>query len=364
MENKNIIIRLLQESDIDQINSFHNRIYNDDRTINKFTWEFSDAPAGTAIYVVAEDEDNKKIVGTQCAIPIYLRRVNGETILSAKSEDTLVDPEYRGMQIFEKMYDFLFEQCRKQNMNYIWGFTSALKPFLKIGFEIPFSHSQSLMVLNINTSYRYLSKLNPKNSKFDKIKIYSLAILSKLVYIKTALQIPELKNIKVVQSDKVVSNINGLLNSYATVNNDLFFINQDNQYINWRINSNPYTNKVLSVDFFENNKLIANVIFNHHKDGVWYLIQVLLDQNIAEKIKGKIIMVALKILIKKERPALIRTWNFDTNEISRLEIKLFRGTGLIYLSKGVHFVWKDLEGKGHLKPQNFFLSRIATQGVI
>jgi GNAT superfamily N-acetyltransferase len=182
MENKNIIIRLLHETDIDKINAFHNRIYNDDRTREKFAWEFFDAPAGNAIYVVAEDTGNNKIVGTQCAIPVYLKSVGGQLILSAKSEDTLVDPDYRGMQLFEKMYDFLFDSCKKKGILYIWGFTPALKPFLKIGFEAPYFHHQSLMAINILKSYKYISGLNPKNKSLDKLKIFGMTLLSKPVF--------------------------------------------------------------------------------------------------------------------------------------------------------------------------------------
>jgi hypothetical protein len=364
MENKNIKIRLLQESDIDQVNAFHNKLYNDGRTISKFKWEFLNAPAGKAIYIVAQDTDNERIVGTQSAIPILLRGNKGKVILSAKSEDTLVDPEYRGMQIFEKMYALLFEQCRKENIKYIWGFTSALKPFLKISFEVPFSHGQSLMVLDIKSSYRYLSKLNTSNSKFYKLKIFSLAILSKLLTFKTVLSLSKYNNVKVVLSDKVDSYPNDLINSIASNHNDLFAIDEDTQYLHWRINTNPYHNKVFSLDFYEKEKLIANVIFNHHKDGVWYLIQALFNDNISEKKRSRIITFSLKNLIKKEKPTLIRTWNFRTNEINRMEISLFKKSGLVFLSKGVFFVWKDLEGTGELNPYNFILSRIATQGVI
>ena len=49
--------------------------------------------------------ENNKIVGIQCAIPLEFTDVKGNVQLSAKSEDTLVDPAYRGQKIFERMYD-------------------------------------------------------------------------------------------------------------------------------------------------------------------------------------------------------------------------------------------------------------------
>lgn len=91
---KNVIVALLDDSDIEQVNVFYNKFNKTNRSISDFIWEFKQAPAGKAIYVIAKDADSNRIVGTQCAIPIYLYTHAGEVVLSAKSEDTLVDPEY------------------------------------------------------------------------------------------------------------------------------------------------------------------------------------------------------------------------------------------------------------------------------
>lgn len=92
-----IEVRLANDGDIDQINAFYNRIYGKNRTKEQFIWEFNSSPAGKALYIIAEH--GTKIVGTQCAIPYYVINGKNETILSAKSEDTLVDPEYRGLYL-------------------------------------------------------------------------------------------------------------------------------------------------------------------------------------------------------------------------------------------------------------------------
>lgn len=364
MENKNIIIRLLQEQDIKLINAFHNRIYNDDRTSEKFSWEFFNAPAGNAIYVVAEDTGNNMIVGTQCAIPINLKSVGGQLILSAKSEDTLVDPDYRGMQLFEKMYDFLFENCKKKGIRYIWGFTPALKPFLKIGFEAPYYHHQSLIAIHILNSYKYISGLNPKNKSIDKLKIFGMTLLSKISQVKAGFQSSRIKNTDIKVTHKVSGDLDHLFMTINQKHDQLFHIHQDKNYINWRINNNPNHNKVLSYDFFIDNEYIANIIFNHHKDNVWYMIQATFNFNLSDNIKSRIIKTAVKALIKTEHVSLVRTWNFDTNEFHRMEIKIFKKAGFFYIPRGVHFVWKDLEGNKNLLAENFMLSRIATQGVI
>ena len=87
-----VTYRLATENDYQNINDFHNRIYQKNRTMNEFRWEFHNCPFGKSIYVIATDEG--KVVGTNCVIPIVLANSKSELILTGKSEDTLVDPEY------------------------------------------------------------------------------------------------------------------------------------------------------------------------------------------------------------------------------------------------------------------------------
>jgi GNAT superfamily N-acetyltransferase len=168
------------ENDYQAINDFHNRLYQKNRTIEQFRWEFHDCPARTGIYIIAKDTEKNTVIGTQAVIPIELITDKGEIILSGKSEDTLVDPEYRGKRIFNNMYEMLFDECTKAGINYIWGFTTAKKPFRKMNFEIPWDQAQTLMVNKIIPAYKYFSSLNAKNSFKDKIKILALSYISKI----------------------------------------------------------------------------------------------------------------------------------------------------------------------------------------
>src|SRR6478609_6485041 len=111
-----ITIRLLQDHEVELANIFFNKVYQTNRPIENFKWEFLNGPFGKAIYTIAVDDStttHTKIVGIQCAIPIELISSKGKIVLTAKSEDTLVDPSYRGQKIFERMYELLFEECKK-----------------------------------------------------------------------------------------------------------------------------------------------------------------------------------------------------------------------------------------------------------
>src|SRR5947207_3116997 len=98
-------IRLIRPEEYTFANDLYNTVYGSKREFSRFEWEFLHAPFGKAIYVVAIDKNKSgnPVIGTQSAIPIILLNSKGDEILTAKSEDTLLDPSYRGKKIFEKM---------------------------------------------------------------------------------------------------------------------------------------------------------------------------------------------------------------------------------------------------------------------
>ncbi len=359
-----IDIELLREEDIPELIRFYNHLYKENRTIEKFRWEFFTAPAGGTIYVVAKDAENGKIVGSQCAIPIHLQRADGTKILTAKSEDTLVDPTYRGMSIFENMYKLLFAECEKAGIKYLWGFTSAKKPFERLGFALPYSHSQSLFVKRISGAYQYLSSLNAKNTAVSRMKIFGLCIGARF----KAMFAPLSSAAKEVSAyECIIEHKNSLYTKAAPVENLLdsgFSIQQDRSFMDWRITTNPYHSEVLRVAFTSGNETLGDVIFNHHKNGTWYLIADLYNKKLNKDQRTAMFRHAIHMLHKNvQGAALVRTWDFTHNQQGRDEIQMRLDSGFVHLERGVYFVWKGL-GDQSLNANDFALSRIASQGMI
>ena len=366
MMNKNIAISILNNSDIPEVIQFYNRIYKENRNEEKFKWEFFSAPAGKAIYIIAKDADTQKIIGSQCAIPIELITDKGEIILTGKSEDTLVDPDYRGLQVFEKMYALLFEKCRENGIKYLWGFTSAKKPFLKLGFSIPYDHSQSLMVIGILSAYRYLSALNSKNTFTSLSKIMGLCILAKFASYKRLIvgwKSPDKKFTSSLNDKSLLFDEHNLV---PTKRYNGFWIKQDSTFLLWRIAKNPYHDKICNVYFLMKSKVVADLHFNHHKNGVWYLVNEAYSDVLTEKEKSILFNRSIELLLQKEKSAikLIRTWDFTHNKHGRDEIKLRQKSGFVHLDRGISFVWKSLDDKETLKATDFNLSRMASQGTV
>ncbi len=352
-----IQIRLLQQTEIGLANNFFNSIYKVNRPIKNFQWEFLEGPCGKAIYVIAVDDSVAqltKIVGIQCAIPIELTNAKGDVQLTAKSEDTLVDPAYRGQKIFERMYDLLFEECKKAGVKYIWGFTPAKKAFERIGFEIPFQSHQALMVFKPTQAYSYLSKLNPQNRFADKLKIAGLALLSWM----TAFRKSEvaLKNI-VVKNISIQTKVDLMKASFH--DSTLYYLHMTEEYMAWRITKNPFNNFYENYQFYNGTLLIADVMVNFRQPDLGYFEQIIFASETTAELKKIVIRYIADLMRKKV--SVIRVFCFDTNPELQYQKKLLQECGFIVLKRGSYFVWKAL-GSEYLNPNNLFLTRLFTQG--
>lgn len=353
-----VTYRLANSDDYERINAFYNRIHKANRTLEQFRWEFHNGAFGPSIYVIAEDDG--KIIGTNCVIPIDLITSENQIIRSGKSEDTLVDPEYRGQKIFYKIYEFLFEKCAEANIRVIWGFTSAKKPFEKLGFKIPYDHQQSLAVNQVFKSYKYLSSLNPKNKFTDKVKILGLCLMSKVKSLGKLK--PGKSSYRIEKVDKIVSGIDDLILKNQMLLAGSFAINQTPEFQKWRIYDNPNYFKTHTYGVYRDESLIALILFNSHANGVAYVCQSTFLPDLSNSEKVKILKSASGMLFK-EGIALIRSWLFKTNPVNIEEISTFDNAGYTVLNRGIGLVWKEMD-EIDLDPEKFLLSRIATQGVI
>lgn len=349
-----ITIRLLQDHEVDLANTFFNEVYQTNRAIENFKWEFLNGPFGKAIYTIAVDDSittHIKIVGIQCAIPIELISSKGKIVLTAKSEDTLVDPSYRGQKIFERMYELLFAECKKAGIQYIWGFTPAQKAFERIGFEIPFKSEQALLVFNPFKAYTYLKSLNAQNKTIDKLKIFGLSLLSWSMGLKRHFLKSNVKDLKETSIQKK----NDLFQSCYTTQ-EYFTLNETDQYLNWRISQNPFQNSYTNVQLNRNEKVVIDVILNIRKD-VGYVEQVFSAQSELAPM-----LAAVAERVKKNKIPLIRALCFSSNEELRSQGEQLSKAGFTYLKRGSYFVWKCLDPSTQISPSRLLLNRLFTQG--
>lgn len=353
-----VTYRLATTSDYPKINEFHNRIDKPNRTIQDFNWEFLEGPFGASIYVIAEDK--AEIVGTNCVIPIDLITSSGNIIKSGKSEDTLVDPRYRGQNIFQNIYSFLLEECKKKDIMIIWGFTSATKAFKKIGFEVPFYQHQGLAVHGVIPSYNFLKKLNSKNKFSDKCKIFGLTLYS---FFKFKLSLKK-QNFGFSLQEKIDDdNFSELLIQHnLTSSKECFAIHQNSSYQKWRIYNNPnYFKKHTFLIFNQEQVCVGIVEVNSTKEYISFINQSTFHPNLTDEMKVEIIQSITKLLFKMGS-INVRNWLFNSSELNIKETNTFQKSGYFFLERGMALVWKNLD-ETNVNPFDFYLSRIASQGI-
>lgn len=347
-----VIIRLLQDSEKELVNNFFNDIYKTNRPLKNFEWEFFEGPFGKAIYVVAIDDSvttTIKVVGIQCAIPIEMLGSCGEIVLTAKSEDTLVDPAYRGQKIFERMYDLLFAESRKVGIKYIWGFTPANKAFERLGFEIPFKAEQALLVIKPLASFSYLKKLNAQNKFADKLKIFGLVVLSWLrglnsIFFSTS----ALRESSLTAQDVAFK--------AAFSGSNYFSLNETDAYLTWRLKNNPFNNNYRSFKAV-NQQTKLDLLINFRKD-VAYVEQLIAKPHTSIKAELK----SMIKIFRQHDAALIRAFTFRSNEILIEQGNALKEAGFTYLTRGSYFVWKALDDKNAIDSRQLLINRLFTQG--
>lgn len=115
-------VEFLRDADIEACNDFHNRAYGSTRSLAQWHWQFDILLGGKRPFVVAKE--GGRVVGTQALMPITMVDAAGD-ILTAKSEETLVDASMRGKGVFQKMYEPLLAHALMQGVKVHLGLHSG-----------------------------------------------------------------------------------------------------------------------------------------------------------------------------------------------------------------------------------------------
>jgi|GEM_PF-1235639 len=241
-----IQVKEVKNSEIDEVISFHNINYMHKRTPKQWIWEYKGNYPDYFVFKVIKDDN--RVIGTQGMIPIYLN-IKGETYLSGKSENSLLDSKYRGRGLFTELYDFALSSCKEKKMCCVWGFTSvasAIKVLSRLGFFIYENVMYgSILILN---PHRLISSeiLKSRQSMVRKIAKSFSGILLYLYSSTRRFTYGHLKRTKrtsreflIEQKLRSVSDLGRLYKRLREKHADLIHIEQDEKYITWRIFNNP-----------------------------------------------------------------------------------------------------------------------------
>lgn len=339
IKSKNVSMQEIQSTDINNVTMFHNLHYNDTRTPEGWIWKYSGYDPDAVVFVTAKADG--KIVGTQGMIPVPIL-VNGKYYLSGKSEDSLLDPEYRGKQIFSELYKLAMGLCASRKMHCVWGFTPAVKVWRKtLGFRVYEDILQTSVLV-----------LRPKSVLHIPLGLYTF--IRKII---NSLFVTAQKNVSIEKELRSLKDLEGLYERLMTRHKGLICLKLNKKYLTWRIFENPNI-KYDTYFVYENGDLRAYCYFSVDKSQ-WMRLS---DFTCEDYIFGKIL---LERIINDKKPAYVLFMGNKTNVLTTRVFKLLGRLGSIKRKTPSAFVLKNISYpyEGCLyEIKNWYLNGLWTEG--
>ncbi len=319
--------------------------------------------------------DGGRIVGTQAFIPIRLID-NGGVFWTAKSEETLVDPNYRGKQLFEKMYALLFEYAKDHNLAYIWGFTPAVKAFVRLGFTVPGETRQLFMPFSSRSIPVMMGKSSygKKVSTLQKLKVGAARVgclgAQTVSSLKVALgkkRIIRDLDIRTMETpDQQAGELcRRFIDRYGGTT-----IYRDAEYLRWRLLENAYVRSVIRV-IYDGDTLIGWTAFTLGDDGMGYLVDLMVAGKNSAYTDEDIVRALLFEAVTGTRnmgATGIRGWKVNSHPFDLLVSRVAREMGFYLIKRGHAVVLYDCEAGIQRASQNgfddWFVNRVFTEGVL
>lgn len=366
-------IRLIADGEEQLCNDLRNRIYGEHHTLSQWRWEFAENTFGKKPipYVVVNDGGN--IVGTQAFIPTRLIDRDG-VYWTAKSEATLLDPKYRGKHLFEKMYDILFRYAEEHGFSSIWGFTAAIKAFVRMKFVIPYDTGQIFMPFSTRAAASMLDNSAPGGKKSlkhrTKIRLAQAASLfaQAVSSAKLAAQrkkSPDGTEIRTMpHADEQAGDVcRRFIDIYGGTT-----IYRDAQYLQWRLFDNPYARSVVK-GAYRDGELLGWAAYTMADDGMGYLVDLMAagedDHNVEDVVRA--LIVEAVIGCRNMGATGIRGWRVNDYPFDTLVGKVAKSVGFYHIKRGFSFVLYNCpESKNrpdHTDGKDWYISRIFTEGV-
>ena len=127
------IYRGYRQGDEHLIKELYYQVFNKQRSIRDWQWEFMDAPEGPSNIRVIEDQG--AIVGHIALIPIRFQYLDKEIVVG-KSEDSSLRKDYRGKRLFGKLEHQCFDTAAEKGYSVSYSISrTAREVHIKAGYH-------------------------------------------------------------------------------------------------------------------------------------------------------------------------------------------------------------------------------------
>ncbi len=369
-------VRLIRNGEETKCNDFYNRMHRMQRSIDQWRWDFVPGifESSSLPFVVVEDAG--KIVGTQALIPI--RMIGEEGVFwTAKSEETILDPAYRGKRLFEQMYRLLFDYAETEKLAYIWGFTQATKPFGRLGFDIPSKASQLFLpfsgkavpLMTVQQGHSgFADRAKPQmyiiaGAAAASYSAYKLSYRQRRLRRQQSLKSLQIRTLSSPPTDagevcqKFIERFGGKT------------VYRDADYLRWRIFTNPYLKSIFRA-VYDGDCLVGWVAFAITDQRIGQLVDLIAvdDPNGAYTAKDvvRLLLVEAALASRNMGALAIRGWSVNNHPFDKIILGAAKSLGFYHVKRGHAMVIYSTVAarKDNDVLDNWFVTRIFTEGTL
>lgn len=362
-----VTFRTAAASDVTLCNAFHNDFYKTSRTDAAWRWEFDSwAPAVQRGYCIIA-EAKGRIVGTQSAIPIPLIAM-GSSLASVKSEETLVDKDFRTNRIFARMYDVLNRRLVHDSVAVTWGFTPAGASFQRVGFEVPARTRQIIKSLRADAAE---SLGGSEAIGIARLKGWagSVAAMTWGALRSTITPRPP-RGLELRILDEAPADADALSEIFSK-RWQAITIHRVREYLTWRLSDNPYVKGVMIGAYVED-QLVGYLVYAQPKAKVAFVVDVIVaSQTLSDEQTESVVCALLaeaECLAKRGGASAIRTWTVTDHPFDLLVRRATSKRGWFLISHGNDVVIQThpayAVALGSFDIDQWYITRLFTEGTL
>ncbi len=354
-------IEFLKDEDIEECNDFHNRAYASRRTLAQWRWQFDLLLGGKRPFIVAKV--GGRVVGTQALMPITMLDAAGD-ILTAKSEETLVDSSMRGKGVFQKMYEPLTAYALEQGVKAIWGFTPAHKAFEGIGFHVPDRTSQLVHPLSVRAAAAFGDSVGTGMRRVALSAAIGAA--SFVSAARVAMASDRSRGIRLQVLEQAPTEAGDLCREFVRGWGGATIL-RDQAYLTWRYYDNPAVRATL-LGAYRGETLVGWVAYSLDDAGIGYIVDaIVLRTEDAQQVLHALMLQAV-LTLRAAGALAIRSWRLNAHPFDQLISKVARSLGFHLLRRGepvVLYLAQGNDAAGSLAVwDDWFVTRAYTQGEV
>jgi hypothetical protein len=339
-----------------QLVSFHNAHYNDNREPGHWIWEYKGCYPDLSVFPVMVEEG--RVVGTTGFIPIYVN-VAGERVLSGKPENSLVSRDQRGSDIYSDIYAYAKSDAVVKGYQCLWGYGPLRSASTKVGYTVFLN-----AIASLGTVIRPFAALKDAQDKKEQgLKKYAREIVGRLllwIYGSVRRATTGSSNDKYVLRAELANqaDMDDLYRRLRERYPNLIHIDLNERYLEWRIHDNPFCD-YKSYFVYRGGQLAAYSFVSRHNTKAY-----LTDFTFDDDSSGNFLLSAIVKDLKALNTGVIAFLGNRENPLIKNTFKVLRKWGFVEFS-ATNFHVQPFQGKREellLNLENWYMNGIGTEG--